>query len=182
MTPDSPLENAWQVLRGGIAARAFPGAVAAVTLDGKSIVTRAFGHLTYESDSPEVQADTIFDVASLTKVLAGGSMAMLLYDRGLLDLDAPVASIVPDFGSGSERDEVTLRHLLSHTSGLPAYEKLFERCRSREQLVAAACALPLEAAPDERVDYSDIGFIVLGEVLERLAGEAIDSFCAREIF
>jgi serine-type D-Ala-D-Ala carboxypeptidase len=179
---DSPLENAWQVLRAGIGARAFPGAVAAITRGGKSIVTRAFGRFTYEQSSPEVKAGTIFDVASLTKVMAGGAMAMLLYDRGLLDLETPVASIVPEFGRGSVRTAVTLRHLLSHTSGLPAYEKLFEHCRSRGELVSAACAMALDAAPGERVDYSDLGFIVLGEALQRLAGEAIDTFCAREIF
>ena len=179
---DSALEPAWQVLRDAIAARAFPGAAAAITLGGESVAVRAVGRFTYDPVSPEISEQTIFDVASLTKVLAGGAMAMLLYERGLLDLEAPVASIVPEFGRDGEREQVTLRHLLAHTSGLPAYEKLFERARSKAETIAAACVLPLESPPGERVVYSDIGFIVLGEALERLAGEPLDSFCAREVF
>ncbi len=170
------------MLREGISQRAFPGAAAAVTLHGEMVALRGFGRLTYEDCVPEVTGETIFDVASLTKVIAATSMAMVLYERGALDLDARVAGILPEFGYDGKRSAVTIRHLLSHTSGLPAYERLFERVRSREELVTAACRLPLVASPGERVEYSDMGFIVLGEVLERLAGETIDAFCAREIF
>lgn len=179
---DSALTKAWRTLRDAISERIFPGAVAAITLEGKLIATQAFGRFTYASDSPPVRDDTIFDLASLTKPLTAGAMAMLLYDRGLLELDTLVAAVIPEFGSDGERAEVTLRHLLAHTSGLPAYEKLFERCRDRAGLIVAACDLPLTFPPGERVEYSDIGFIVLGEALERIAGEKIDSFCAREIF
>ena len=176
------LEHAWNVLREGIAARAFPGASVAVTLKGEIIALRGFGRLTYEEGVPEVSGETIFDLASLTKVLAATSMAMVLYQRGTLDLEAPVAAIVPDFGTIGQRRNVTVRHLLSHTSGLPAYEKLFERAHSREELVKAACRIELAAEPGDHVEYSDIGFVILGELLERLADEAIDAFCAREIF
>ena len=190
---DSALQPAWQLLREGVARRSFPGAAAAITLGGETIAIRGFGRFTYDAAAPEVQPETIFDLASLTKALAGGAMAMLLYERGLLDLEAPVASIVPDFGVEGKRAEVTLRHLLAHTSGLPAYEKLFARfshiCQNpadvghpRAELVASACTVPLTASPGERVEYSDIGFIVLGEAMERLAGERIDVFCAREVF
>jgi serine-type D-Ala-D-Ala carboxypeptidase len=175
-------ERAWKILRHGIAQRAFPGASAAITLDGNVVALRGFGRLTYDESVPEVTGETIFDVASLTKVLAATSMAMVLYERGLLDLDASVAAIVPEFGAGGERDRVTVRHLLAHTSGLPAYEKLFERVHSREELVVAACRVPLVAEPGGHVAYSDVGFIIFGAILERLADERIDSFCAREIF
>ena len=110
-------------------------------------------------------------------------MAMILYARGLLDLEAAVTAIVPEFASDNTgRSDVTLRMLLAHCSGLPAYEKLFLRAATREALLRAACAAQLTAVPGARAEYSDIGFIVLGVALERLADESLDVFCQREIF
>ena len=113
-------------------------------------------------------------------------MAMILYERGLLDLEAPVAAIIPEFLLTDEKDQrrrvVTLRMLLAHSSGLPAYERLFLKARTREDLLQAAFATRLTADPASRAEYSDIGFIILGVALERIAGEALDRFCQREIF
>ncbi len=113
-------------------------------------------------------------------------MAMILYERGLLDLDAPVSGALPEFLCDSARDprrrDVTFRMLLAHSSGLPAYEKLFLRAQSRDELLHAAFRTPLTADPASRAEYSDIGFILLGVALERLAGEPLDVFCRREIF
>jgi CubicO group peptidase (beta-lactamase class C family) len=112
-------------------------------------------------------------------------MAMILYERGLLDLEAPVTAIVPEFAGTFEnhrRGELTLRMLLAHSSGLPAYDRLFLRAKTREDLLQAAFNTRLTAAPGSRAEYSDIGFIILGVVLERLADEALDTFCQREIF
>lgn len=180
---DARLEPAFQVLRAGIAQRAFPGAAAAVTLGGKLLACRGVGRFTYEPDSPEVTAENIFDLASLTKVLATTTMAMVLYERGELDLDAPVAGVLPEFAAeDARRRDVSARMLLAHTSGLPAYVRLFEHASSRDELLLAACRTPLQAAPGERTVYSDIGFIVLGELLRRVADEGLDTFCQREIF
>ena len=136
--------------------------------------------------SGAVTLTTLFDLASLTKVVATTTMAMLLYERGLLDLEAPVSAIVPEFIHDPARDprrhEVTLRMLLAHSSGLPAYEKLFLKARTRDQLLQAALTTPLAANPAARADYSDIGFIILGTALQRLADESLDRFCQREIF
>jgi CubicO group peptidase (beta-lactamase class C family) len=115
-------------------------------------------------------------------------MAMLLYQRGLLDLEVPVAELLPDFLSlapeaqHSDREKVTVHMLLAHSSGLPAYVKLFETARTRDELISAACATPLVAEPGTKADYSDIGFILLGEILGRLANEPLDSFTHREVF
>lgn len=179
---ESTLDRAWKVLCDGIERHAFPGAAAAITLGGETLALRGFGRLTYEEDVPEVTGETIFDLASLTKAMAATSMAMVLYERSLLDLSAPVVGIVPEFGAEGLRGNVTIAQLLSHTSGLPAYERLFETARTRDALIAAACRVPLVAAPGDHVEYSDIGFIVLGVALERLADETIDEFCTREIF
>ncbi len=180
--------SAFSILDTAIAGRAFPGASIAVTQRGRLVALKAFGRFTYDSDSPLVTPATLFDLASLSKVVATTAMAMILYERGLLDLDAPVMGIVPEFadvraGDGDARRlVVSLRMLLAHSSGLPAYERLFLKAGTRDQLLHAAFTMPLVADPETRTAYSDIGFMVLGEALERLAGETLDRFCQREIF
>ena len=177
----------FNILEKAIADRVFPAGSIAVTFGGELVAHKALGRLTYDPASPEVTSHTLFDLASLTKVLATTTMAMILYQRGLLDLEAPVTAIVPEFVGGTgdndeRRREITLRMLLAHGSGLPAYEKLFLRVKSREELLQAAFAITLTAAPGTHAEYSDIGFIILGIVLERLADEALDVFCKREVF
>ncbi len=184
---DDRFRGAFGILEKAIAARAFPGCSLAVTFGGELVAHKALGRFTYDPASPEVTTASLFDLASLTKILATTVMAMILYERGLLDLEAPVTAIVPAFaGQFANNDDhrrgITLRMLLAHSSGLPAYEKLFLRARTREDLLRAAFANPLAAGPGARADYSDIGFIVLGVVLERLADESLDLFCQREIF
>lgn len=174
---------AFSILENAIADRAFPACSIAVTFHGELVAHKALGHFTYDLLSPEVSTACIFDLASLTKVIATTAMAMILYERGLLDLEASVAAIVPEFADGDEtRREVTVRMLLAHSSGLPAYEKLFLRARTREDLLQAAFTTPLTAEPCTRAEYSDIGFILLGIVVERVADESLAAFCQREIF
>jgi CubicO group peptidase (beta-lactamase class C family) len=111
---------------------------------------------------------------------------MLLYQRGLLDLDAPLSAIIPEFTTDAAKDprrhEVTIRMLLAHSSGLPAHEKFFLKARTRAELLQDAFTTPLAANPATRADYSDVGFIILGIALERLADESLDRFCQREVF
>lgn len=115
-------------------------------------------------------------------------MAAILYERGLLELDAPVIGTIPEFMADScgepdaRRRDVTFHMLLAHSSGLPAYEKLFYRAHSPDDLLRAAFTTSLSADAGTRTEYSDIGFIILGAALERIAGESIDVFCQREIF
>lgn len=173
----------FQILRDGIANHAFPGATVAITYRGQLVALRGIGRFTCEPESPEVTADTIYDLASLSKVVGTTTMAMLLYERRLLDLDAPVASIAPELvGADPRRQQITVRMLLAHSSGLPAYERLYRRAQTRDELLAAAFSITLEAEPGTRTAYSDIGFIILGELLGRIAGEPLDVFCNREIF
>lgn len=108
---------------------------------------------------------------------------MILYERGMLDLEAPVASIVPEFaGEDGQRDTVTVHMLLAHSSGLPAYEKLFLKYKTSDELLREAFSVPLAVPPGTRAEYSDIGFIILGKLLERIADQPLDEFCQREIF
>lgn len=180
---DEIFARAFSVLEQGVNRRAFPGASLAITHAGRIIALKALGRFTYDENAPAVATDSIFDVASLTKVIATTSMAMILWQLGLLDLDAPVAGILPEFACGDRRRrEVTFRMLLAHSSGLPAYEKLFLRAPTRDALLREALEVRLETAPGTQSEYSDIGFILLGLALERLAEDPLDRFCLREIF
>ncbi len=179
---DELFAGAYAVLREAIAARAFPAASVAVTHEGKLIALRAFGRFTFDPAAPGVSVQTIFDLASVSKVVATTAMAMVLYERGLLDLEMPVISVVGEFaGEDPRRDEITLRMLLAHSSGLPAYEKLFLRVKTRPELLEAAFTTPLVHEPGSHAEYSDIGFIILGVALERLADESLHHFCQREV-
>ncbi len=185
---DRIFSSAFAILDAAISGHAFPAASVAVTFRGRLIALKAFGRFTYESDPAgmcAVTAATLFDLASLTKVVATTTMAMLLYERGLVELDAPVAGVIPEFladAADARRHEVTFRMLLAHSSGLPAYEKLFLKHTTRDELLQAAFTTPLTADPGTHAEYSDIGFIILGAALERLAGESLDQFCQRVIF
>ena len=174
---------AFELLRRAIAQHVFPGASVAVTHQGKLVALKAVGRFTYDLESPEVTTASIFDLASVSKVVATTTVAMILYQRGLLDLEMPVVSIVPEFsGQDERRHEVTLHMLLAHSSGLPAYEKLFLRAPTKAQLLDAAFTTPLAVDPGSQAAYSDVGFIILGVALERIADEPLDRFCQREVF
>jgi CubicO group peptidase (beta-lactamase class C family) len=185
---ESRFARVFMLTRVAIHRRAFPGAALAVVHRRSLIAWRGFGCFTYERNSSAVESDTVFDLASVTKVVATTAMAMMLYECGTLDLDSPVADILPEFVSlapSSQRPDrrtVTLRMLLAHSSGLPAYVKLFESARTRDELIHAACAAPLAAPPGTTAVYSDIGFILLGEILARRAGTSLDAFVQREVF
>jgi len=180
---DTRFASAFKILQDAVSGRAFPSAAIAVTQHDQLVALRALGRYTYETDSPEAHADTIFDLASVSKVIATTTMAALLYERGLLDLEMPLTSVVAEFAQEDpRRDEVTLRMLLAHSSGLPAYEKLYLRAQSRDELLAAAFTVPLANDPGSVAEYSDIGFILLGVALERLADDSLDHFSQQEIF
>jgi CubicO group peptidase (beta-lactamase class C family) len=176
---------ALEILARGVESRAFPGASLVVVHQEKVALAASLGRFTYEASSPPITRFTVFDLASVTKVLATTAAAMVLFERGRLALEMPVAELLPEFVAGtddSRRKQVTVRMLLAHSSGLPGYVRLFERARGRREIIKAACEVPLSADPMSRAEYSDIGFIVLGAALERAAGEELDGFCRREIF
>ena len=186
---DAVFRPAFQLLERGIPERAFPGATLAVTHQGRLVALKGIGRFTYEPDSPVVTAETIYDLASVTKAVATTAVAMVLFDRGLLQLEMPLAELLPEFAqpsisdaAGADRNRVTLRMLLAHSSGLPAYARLFEQVRGREAMLRTACSLPLEALPGTRAEYSDIGFLLLGEAVARLAGASLSNLAEREVF
>jgi CubicO group peptidase (beta-lactamase class C family) len=178
----------YALLEDAVERRVFPGCAFGVletNSAGKLEVSLldAVGRQTYAPDSPMILPETVYDLASLTKVLATTAMAMLLYQRKQLALDMPVVEVLPAFECGQAgRSAVTVRHLLAHNSGIAGYVRLFENYSTPDELFNACLCLPLEAVPGSRSEYSDIGFILLGRVLEVIVGESMDTFCQREVF
>ena len=180
---DQQFERAFAVLENGIRSRAFPGAAVAVTHQGRLVAWKGLGHFTYSNLSGRVEPGTIFDLASVTKALCTNSVCMLLFQEGKLELERPLVSLLPEFAAEDpRRRQVTIRMLLAHSSGLPAYVRLFESCTTKTELLARAVKEPLSADPGSRAEYSDIGFILLGEALQRITGQPLDTFCAKQIF
>jgi CubicO group peptidase (beta-lactamase class C family) len=184
--PHSRFAAVYRVLADAVAARAYPGCAFGVLADGEIVLQGALGRFTYEDDSPAVTSETVYDVASLTKVVATTAAAMLLCQRGQLNLDTPLGELLPGFVAGRSPGDcarqVQLRHLLAHNSGLPGIVEFFRTCATPSELLSACLALSLEAEPGARAEYSDSGFILLGKALEALTREPLAIWGRREIF
>ena len=178
--------SVYQVLNDAIAACAFPGCAFGVLAGGEIVLQDALGHFTYDKGAPAVTAETVYDVASLTKVVATTAAAMLLYQRGRLDLDTPLGELLPGFVVGRVPGDyarhVKLRHLLAHNSGLPGYVEFFRTAANPSALLRTCLELPVEAEPSTRAEYSDPGFILLGKALEVLTSEHLASWVRRRVF
>ncbi len=157
--------GAREVLERAVSERAFPAAVVEVGSPDRALWQQAFGRLDPDADSPLTSTDTIFDLASLTKVIATTSLIMRLVERGVLALDHPVRRWLPDW-RGHDREHVTLRSLLSHSAGLTAWLPFFRDYTGRQEFQHAICTLPLEYQPDTQSIYSDLGFMLLGFIVE----------------
>lgn len=162
-----------EVVLGALATRAFPGGVVEVGTADRVAWREAFGRLTYAPAARPARDDTVFDLASLTKVIATTTLVMRLLERRLLDLDDPIRRWLPDW-RGPDREMATVSDLLAHASGLPAWLPLYRNLQGRDAFARAISAVPLEYAPRTRSVYSDLGFVLLGFVLERAAGRSLD--------
>lgn len=168
------LHEVGRLISAGIERRVFPGAVAVLARGGVVGWQYVAGHAQLVPGRREMTLATIFDLASLTKVLATLTVTLALADRGRLVFDAPVSSVLPEF-TGDERGRVTFRHLLVHTSGLPSWRALYLRATRRQDVLAELCRIPLAAAPGRVVEYSDPGILLLGFALERIAARRLDA-------
>jgi CubicO group peptidase (beta-lactamase class C family) len=167
------------LLEAGLAARAFPAAVVDVGRTAGPLWQDAFGTLTYDAGAPAATLETIFDLASLTKVIATTSIAMRQVDAGGLLLDASLADILPGWRHPGGYCGIQVRHLLDHSAGFPGHVRLYESTAGRAGYEAAIRCLALKAAPGQASEYSDVGFILLGFLLETWAGAPLDrQFCA----
>jgi CubicO group peptidase (beta-lactamase class C family) len=177
---------AYRVLQEAIEARAFPGCAFGVLAGDQVAIQDALGRFTYEEGDPAVSAETVYDVASLTKVVATTAAAMLLVQCGQIDVDTALGKLLPDFLAGRSPGDaarhVKLRHLLAHSSGLPGYVEFFRTATTPEALLRACLELPLQAEPGTQAEYSDPGFILLGKALEMQTGEHLSVWLRRKVF
>jgi beta-glucosidase-like glycosyl hydrolase/CubicO group peptidase (beta-lactamase class C family) len=181
---DAKLAPAYDVLNRAVADHSFPGGVLAVGYRGELFV-HAFGRQTYDATSLAVGPDTIYDSASLTKAVVTTTLVAIQVEAGRMALDLPVARYIPEWNAGPNpewRQRVTLRHLLTHSSGLPAHKDYFLTVHSSRDVIANICKESLEYEPGTKTIYSDLGFILLGEILERATGRTLDQLARERIF
>lgn len=173
---------AFQEVDHWVAQKAFPGAVLAVGQHGRLIALKAFGRMDYARHAPSMRRDEEFDLASLTKVIATTSAAAILYDRKQLDLDAPVIQYLPEFAGVEGHDQIRVRHLLTHSSGLNSRQVIWKQATDRAGVLKRVFALPLDWPPGTRAQYRDYNMIVMGEIISRITGEPLDQFVAQNVF
>ncbi len=164
-----------------INAQAFPGAVVSVGKGFEIIKMTGYGAYTYRSRR-RMLPESVFDLASLTKVVATTTASMLLYERGQLDIEAPVSRYLGAFNT-PERQSITIRHLLTHTSGLPAWRPFYQDgIITRDAVLEEILSVELLTEPGEEYRYSDFGMISLALVIEEITGEPFDEWCTHNIF
>ncbi len=169
------------VINKAIEDKSFPGAVVLVWKDGQTIFEKAYGNFTYDLTSPKVKTNTIYDLASLTKVVATTTAAMICYDRNLISLDDRVTKFIPEFGENG-KENITIKNLMIHNSGLPAWKKFYGRDLKYDDVINEIYSSQLEYKPGEKTVYSDLGIITLGKIIEKVTGMTLDIFCRDEIF
>jgi len=207
---EAQLRPAFEVVEKAIADKAFPGATMAVGYRGK-VSLHAFGKLSYDANSPATKIDTMYDLASLTKVVATTTLVEKLVEGDFpspLDLDAPIERYLPEWIDGPQsegphkvvvknlkelsawqddrqiawRHKVTVRHLMTHTSGLPPFKEYWRASTGKADTLSRIFAEPLEYEPGTKVVYSDLGIILMAEIVQRLTGEPLDKLARENIF
>jgi CubicO group peptidase (beta-lactamase class C family) len=173
--------NVEKIINDAISRQAFPGAVILVWKDGESIFEKTFGNFTYEQNSAQVKLSTIYDLASLTKVLATTTAAMICIDKKLFNLDDKVSQYILSFASNG-KENVTIKNLLLHNSGLPAWKRYYNKSITEDEILEDIYNSEIEFKPGAKTLYSDLGMIVLAKVIEKTANKSFDEFCKKEIF
>ena len=169
------------VMRAGIAAGAAPGAFLVVGRWGRIVEARGFGHTDTARSSPVPDGATLWDLASLTKVVATTTCAMILQEQGRLDIDRPVSTYLPEFNA-PDKAGITVRMLLEHRGGLEAGANLARSYRGREQFLQQINARPLAYLPGDSSIYSDWDFVLMGLIVESISGEPLDQFAREHVF
>ena len=159
----------------------FPGAVLAVGHRGRLVYHKPFGKFTYDKDDQEVTKKSIFDLASVSKVIGTTSAAMFLYDEGLLELDKKVIDYLPKFNNNG-KDKITVRNLLLHNSGLIAFVEYYKKFKTKEEVIDAIMNSKLKYPTGTDYVYSDLGLITLQQIIEKLAGKPLDIFLKEKLF
>jgi beta-glucosidase-like glycosyl hydrolase/CubicO group peptidase (beta-lactamase class C family) len=184
---EAQLQPAYDVIEKAVADKAFPGATLAVGYRGK-VALHAFGKLSYDAKFAATVPATMYDIASLTKVVATTTLVAKLAEGDFavpLDLDAKVERYLPEWASGPNtewRHRVTVRHLMTHTSGLPPFKEYWRTSKSKSDTLAKIFAEPLDYEPGTKEVYSDLGIILMAEIIERLTGRKLDDLASSYVF
>jgi CubicO group peptidase (beta-lactamase class C family) len=184
---DVKLRPAYEVVEKTVKDKASPGATLAVGYRGQ-VAIHAFGKLSYGAKSPAVKPATMYDIASLTKVVVTTTLVAKLAEGDFavpLDLDAKIERYLPEWASGPQpewRHRVTVRHLLTHTSGLPPFKEYWRTSKSKQDTLTKIFAEPLDYEPGTKEVYSDLGIILMAEIIERLTGRTLDDLANSFIF
>jgi beta-glucosidase-like glycosyl hydrolase/CubicO group peptidase (beta-lactamase class C family) len=182
------LQPVFSVVEHAVTDKAFPGATLAVGYKGK-VSLHAFGKLSYEANSPTGDMRTMYDIASLTKVVVTTTLTAKLVEGDFpapLDLDARVDRYLPEWANGPDphgwRPKVTVRHLLTHTSGLPPFKEYWRTSTGKQDTLTRIFAEPLDYEPGTKEVYSDLGIILMAQIIERLTGRSLDDLAKSYIF
>jgi beta-N-acetylhexosaminidase len=184
---EAQLQPAFAEVEKAIADKAFPGATMAIGYRGK-VSVHAFGKLSYDAKAPATKIDTMYDIASLTKVVVTTTLVEKLVEGGLpspLSLDTPIERYLPEWKSGPQpewRHRVTVRNLMTHTSGLPPFKEYWRTSKGKQDTLGRIFAEPLENEPGTKVVYSDLGIILMAEIIQRLTGKPLDELAREYIF
>jgi beta-N-acetylhexosaminidase len=176
------LDRVDSIISAHLVVGAAPGAAVAIGRHGRMVKLRGYGTVDRRRGFPEVTDSTIYDMASLTKVVATTTALMMLYDEGAIRLDDPVGKHLPEWRGSAWKDAVTIRHLLLHTSGLAAYSSLWRDLQGREAFRRRITGMSLEYEPGTRTLYSDFGIILLGFIVEQVSGRTLDVFLRDRLF
>ena len=180
----SMLDDIWQELEAAHEREEFGGAVALIQHRGEIVLRKSLGWAVKvpESDQTPMSIDTIFDLASITKVIATAPAVLELVGQNKVGLDEPLATYIPEFGSDGMKRDVTIRNLLSHTSGFASWRGPYISGTGIDHYISDFAATQPEAAPGSRAEYSCLGFISLGEVVRRVSGQQINDYAAEHVF
>lgn len=170
-----------ELMAEAIEHRVFPGCVILAAKKGKILLERGFGNFDYSAQAPAVDAQTVYDLASLTKVLATLPAVMKLLESGELQLNQTLGDFYRGLSAGRHRD-ISIAQLLSHSSGLPAWKPLFRSGRSLQEYVTSILGTELETLPGQKMIYSDLGFLLLQDIVEKISGVTLDTFCRDQIY
>lgn len=169
------------IMTVALAEHAAPGASLAVGRYGRIVHMKGYGRLDSAQASPVVDENSIYDMASLTKVIATTTASMILEEQGLLDLDRTVASYLPEFNA-PDKAAITVRMIVTHRGGLEAFAALYKEFKGRDQYLAQINARPLKSVPGTETVYSDWDMILIQLVIERITGQTLDRFVADKVF
>lgn len=170
-----------RLIENAIKEKAFPGCQILVAKKGEIIFRKNYGKLNYLKKSEDVTDSTIYDLASLTKVIGTTSAIMKLLDEGKINLDDRVVKYIPEFSSNN-KENITISNLLLHNSGLPAWQRFYLICKSTSETIDSIYNSKLNFKPGDSTLYSDLGFIVLGKIIEKITGTTLDEYLNKEFF